>query len=292
MMYGNPVSTVSVCVSIFVYMFAKIMRGECNSKTGKLSFTGLDTAEPTLILCKDNESMAHHKVRNVFFILRNSALYLPLYKIICTRQYKSKLSLRSFAISLYKIICTRQCKSKHLFRHNHSKIGTMTRLYLVRHGETVDNVNCILQGQTQGCLTPEGIRQAESVRDRMAGERIDAFVSSDLKRSYDTCAIIAAPHGMKVVTTPLLRERDWGGFTGMYIPDLKGVAWPDDVETLEALRERAARFLDFIRGTYAGKTVLAVGHGIINKAVQSVYRDVPMNEIEKMTNAEVRILDL
>lgn len=168
----------------------------------------------------------------------------------------------------------------------------MTRLYLVRHGETVDNVNCILQGQTQGCLTPEGIRQAESVRDRMACERIDAFVSSDLKRSYDTCAIIAAPHGMKVATTPLLRERDWGGFTGMYIPDLKGVAWPDDVETLEALRERAARFLDFIRGTYAGKTVLAVGHGIINKAVQSVYRDVPMNEIEKMTNAEVRILDL
>ena len=292
MMYGNPVSTVSDCVSIAAYMFAKIMLGECNSKTGKLSFTGLDTAEPTLILCKDNESMGHHKVRNVFFILRNSALYLPLYKIICTRQYKSKLSLRSFAISLYKIICTRQYKSKHLFRHNHSKIGTMTRLYLVRHGETVDNVNCILQGQTQGCLTPEGIRQAESVRDRMAGERIDAFVSSDLKRSYDTCAIIAAPHGMKVVTTPLLRERDWGGFTGMYIPDLKGVAWPDDVETLEALRERAARFLDFIRGTYAGKTVLAVGHGIINKAVQSVYRDVPMNEIEKMTNAEVRILDL
>lgn len=43
------------------------MRGECNSKTGKLSFTGLDTAEPTLILCKDSESMAHHKVRNVFF---------------------------------------------------------------------------------------------------------------------------------------------------------------------------------------------------------------------------------
>ena len=111
-MYGNPVCTVSVCVSISVYMFAKIMRGECNSKTGKLSFTGLDTAEPTLILCKDNESMAHHKVRNVFFILRNSALYLPLYKIICTRQYKSKLSLRSFALPLYKISCTRQYKSK------------------------------------------------------------------------------------------------------------------------------------------------------------------------------------
>lgn len=168
----------------------------------------------------------------------------------------------------------------------------MTRLYLVRHGETVDNVNCILQGQTQGCLTPEGIKQAKSVRDRMAGEKIDAFVSSDLKRSYYTCSIIAAPHGMDVVTTPLLRERDWGGFTGMYIPDLKGKVWPDDVETLEAMRARAGRFLDFIRNTYPDMTVLAVGHGIINKAVQSVYWNKPMNEIEKMTNAEVRVLDL
>lgn len=37
------------------------MLGECNSKTAKLSFTGLDTAEPTLILCKDNESSAYGK---------------------------------------------------------------------------------------------------------------------------------------------------------------------------------------------------------------------------------------
>ena len=30
------------------------MQGECNSKTGKQSFTRLDTAEPKLILYKDN----------------------------------------------------------------------------------------------------------------------------------------------------------------------------------------------------------------------------------------------
>lgn len=32
----------------------KTMRGECNSKTGKRSFTGLDTAEPKLVFYKDN----------------------------------------------------------------------------------------------------------------------------------------------------------------------------------------------------------------------------------------------
>ena len=36
--------------------YAKIMQDECNVKTGKRSFTGLDTAEPMLILCKDSET--------------------------------------------------------------------------------------------------------------------------------------------------------------------------------------------------------------------------------------------
>lgn len=112
----------------------------------------------------------------------------------------------------------------------------MTTLYLVRHGETVDNANRIMQGQTQGELTANGREQAREVALKMASAHIDAFVSSDLKRSYDTCSIIAEPHGAIVTTTPLLRERDWGGFTGRYIPDLKDEPWPDDIESLEALR--------------------------------------------------------
>ena len=35
--------------------YAKIMKGECNSKSGKRSFARLDTAEPHLIFCKENE---------------------------------------------------------------------------------------------------------------------------------------------------------------------------------------------------------------------------------------------
>ena len=38
--------------------------------------------------------------------------------------------------------------------------------------------------------------------------------------------------------------------------------------------------------------LLAVGHGIINTAIQSVYYKRPMNQIEKMANAEVRVLIL
>ena len=168
----------------------------------------------------------------------------------------------------------------------------MTKLYLVRHGETEDNVNKIMQGQTQGRLTANGIVQAQEVRDKMASESFAAIIASDLKRSVDTAMIIAEPHQMAVFQTPLLRERDWGGFTGRYIPDLKNEVWPDDIETLENLLSRASEFIAYIKKTYQGKKVLAVGHGIINKAIQAVYYGKQMSEVQKMTNAEVRILEL
>ena len=167
-----------------------------------------------------------------------------------------------------------------------------TVLYLVRHGETIDNVHQIMQGQTQGALTDNGIRQAEQLSEELKGEHIDAFVSSDLKRAIDTCRILAKPHHQSIDSTPLLRERDWGGFTGRFIPDLKDEVWPDDIETLEDLQDRARRFLDYIKKTYPNQRVLAVGHGIVNKAIQAVHLNKTMREVERMTNCEVRILTL
>ena len=163
-------------------------------------------------------------------------------------------------------------------------------LYLVRHGETVDNANQTMQGQTQGELNERGILQAQELSEEWKDREIDVIVSSDLKRAIDTAAIVAAPHGLEVVKTPLLRERDWGDFTGRYIPDLKNEPFPDNVESLENLLSRAGEFITYVRETFPGKKVLAVGHGIINKAIQAVYYHKSMREIQKMSNAEVREL--
>lgn len=171
----------------------------------------------------------------------------------------------------------------------------MTTLLLVRHGETVDNVRQIMQGQTQGKLTPNGIEQARALAAELKDTPIDVFVSSDLKRAFDTCVILAAAHGVApdaIVQTKLLRERDWGSFAGWYIPDLKDAVWTDDIESLDALRARAAAFLQFVRENYDGKTVLAVGHGIMNKAIRSVHSGKPMNETPRMANAEVVRLEV
>ena len=166
----------------------------------------------------------------------------------------------------------------------------MTTILLVRHGETVDNARQIMQGQTQGELNEQGREQALKVAERLSSEPIDAVVASDLHRAIQTAEYIAMPHGLPVTTTKLLRERDWGSFTGRFIPDLRGEVWPDDIESEEILLERARSFLIYITTTYPDKRVVAVGHGIINKAILAVYAQCPMREVQRMMNAEMRIL--
>ena len=64
------------------------------------------------------------------------------------------------------------------------------------------------------------------------------------------------------------------------------------MEKLDHLLQRALRFLQFIQREYKDQTVLAVGHGIVNKAIQAVYHGCQMKDVTRMTNAEVRMLQL
>lgn len=168
----------------------------------------------------------------------------------------------------------------------------MTILYLVRHGETTDNVAQIMQGQLHGALTLVGIAQMEELAKSLSASHFDAIISSDLRRAYDSAQILANYWKMPVKTITLLRERDWGDFTGRFIPDLKGLSMPDNVEKMSNLLERAKQLLNWIKANYPNQTVLAVGHGIINKAIQAVFYGKLTRDIPKMSNAEYRILQL
>ena len=58
----------------------------------------------------------------------------------------------------------------------------MTTLLLVRHGETEDNVNQIMQGQTQGRLTENGILQAQRLAEELANHHKEMALKYANKR--------------------------------------------------------------------------------------------------------------
>lgn len=169
-------------------------------------------------------------------------------------------------------------------------------MYLTRHGQTEENVKHILQGWMPGHLSEEGIRQVSMLRDKLRNTHFDAVVCSDLKRCIDSARIINEPHGLTLETTPLLRERDWGSLTGKDIlnevVNLKVKDFPADVESESQIYDRAVRFIRFIQDKFPGKQILAVGHGMIDRYVQAVYRHTVIRQIPRMENAEVRVLEI
>jgi glucosyl-3-phosphoglycerate phosphatase len=155
---------------------------------------------------------------------------------------------------------------------------SLRRLVLVRHGESVWNVEHRVQGQTCRGLTAHGHVQAERTSELLAswlGEA--AVVSSDLGRCVDTAAPIAAAFGVTSVTDAALRERSFGRWEGLDRAGLEAddadryARWRagEDViaevggESDAVLRERSSRaFAALLDAVQEGPdTVVAVTHG-------------------------------
>ena len=86
----------------------------------------------------------------------------------------------------------------------------MITLYLARHGQTQENIARIFQGHLPGTLTEEGKRQAAALGEELQQARLDAIISSDLKRVTDTVVLSVGKRDLPWEQTPLLREIDWG----------------------------------------------------------------------------------
>ena len=67
----------------------------------------------------------------------------------------------------------------------------MTQFFLVRHGETLWNLEGKIQGHLDSPLTKTGIAQAESLAVHLNSQNFAALYSSDLGRAYETARCIS-----------------------------------------------------------------------------------------------------
>lgn len=134
------------------------------------------------------------------------------------------------------------------------------RLILVRHGESVWNLERRIQGSGDSPLSPRGRAQAEQLAACMAARfRPAAVYSSALRRAADTTEAVARRHGLAVQTDARLNQYHIGVLTGLTGSEVRaqhpavwqqwrqGVNWPPipDEEWLDAFCARiAAAFSD------------------------------------------------
>ena len=93
------------------------------------------------------------------------------------------------------------------------------KLYLARHGETDLNVDERYQGSSNLPLNHAGMTQARRLAQALPGD-ITHIVSSPQQRTLQTALTVAQARGLKVTVMPGLRERDFGEFEGLTLPQV------------------------------------------------------------------------
>ncbi|HVW34552.1 MAG TPA: histidine phosphatase family protein [Acidimicrobiia bacterium] len=171
----------------------------------------------------------------------------------------------------------------------------MTRLVLIRHGESRSTVDRIVGGHA-GCtgLSDRGVRQAEALRDRLAktGELAGAaaLLTSILPRAIETADIVAPALGGEVTEQRCELceihpgEGDglsWEDFTARYRPE--GLASGNPYRAMAPGGEswagfftRASEALLQAADDYAGRTVVIVCHGGVIEASFAALGNLPL----------------
>jgi broad specificity phosphatase PhoE len=155
----------------------------------------------------------------------------------------------------------------------------VTRLLLVRHGETDWNAEGRLQGQTDRPLSDYGRGQARRLADELDGEELQAIYSSDLARARETAEIVGERLGVRIELDPDLREKDWGSWEGLTAVERDRVEFVG--ESTEAHQERILQALRRIAERHpGGGVVLVVTHGGSMRRVQTAALGMALPVVE------------
>lgn len=184
----------------------------------------------------------------------------------------------------------------------------VTRLVLVRHGQTDWNIQRRYQGKTDIPLNAVGRRQAASLARELSGTKLAAVYSSELDRAYETAALIAQPQGVAVIRDRRLNEIDQGEWEGLRHEDIADRygerlrLWEEDPtstcppggESLADVRQRVLECLHEILLKHPNDAVCVVAHKVTNAIIKSEVLGLSIAELMRQEPAhgkweEVRV---
>jgi probable phosphoglycerate mutase len=175
----------------------------------------------------------------------------------------------------------------------------VSRLFLIRHGETVGNASRTVQ-RPDNPLSPRGVAQAERLARRLATEGVAHILSSDFARTRTTAERLQRATGAPLTFEPLLQERNFGDLRGtpyadlgfdMFEPDYappNGESWPVFHARVDQAWARVQALAAATRGRLA-----VVTHGLVCRSLAANHLILPDGETapERWENTSLTIVD-
>ncbi len=178
--------------------------------------------------------------------------------------------------------------------------GPPTTLVLVRHGVTAHTVEKRFSGglaSSNPGLSDEGRAQVRSTADWLAplAERVDAVVTSPVRRTRESAEILAEVLGKELVVEPGFAEMEFGTWDGMTFTEVAEKhpadldAWlgsldvaPGGGESFREVEDRVLAGLQRVLDEHAGGTVVVVSHVTPIKTLVAHAVDAPLTSVFRM----------
>jgi len=186
----------------------------------------------------------------------------------------------------------------------------LTKLYLLRHGETDWNQKSIFQGQTDIDLNQSGQNDARKAVEIFKDLKLNQIYSSDLKRAQNTAIMISEDKNMEIKVDKQLREISFGDWEGLKFKEIKDqfpkmiVDWQKDPlhysppagENLIDFKKRIVNFFKKMIQKNKGDKILVVTHGGVIKVYLTAILSIdPKNfwqfQIDNGSLTEIKFYD-
>lgn len=155
----------------------------------------------------------------------------------------------------------------------------MTKLFIVRHGQTAWNKEKVFRGRVDIPLNEQGFKEAEAVAEALKHEKIAFIYSSPLSRAVQTAQPTAKMNGVEIVKLDGITDMNFGVWEGRRLEDVEKedteryrlwVEKPHELvipkgETLTQVQTRALNAVKEIVGKHPSDSVMLVSHRVVCK---------------------------
>ena len=171
----------------------------------------------------------------------------------------------------------------------------ITKIILIRHGESLGNANRQMLGHTNLDLSPLGYLQAEATGNHLKNVKIDKIYSSDLIRAYNTAIPHAKLRNLEINKSEKLREIYIGGWEGLHLEEIFekygremfytdwkkhfGIFSFPEGESVQGAGKRFYEEIMRISSKNLGKTVLIAAHAAVIRSFWAIISKISWEEL-------------
>lgn len=185
----------------------------------------------------------------------------------------------------------------------------MSRIYLIRHGQTDWNLACRIQGQRDIPLNETGRLQAARLAEGMKERPVERVFTSRLSRARETAEAVAKSQGVPLYLVDGLEEINYGKWEGMTMEEIRRTYpeeydawWKDPVngaphggESQMDVLVRTARAMEAVKANMASDRVEAaavVSHGAAICCILPwlLKEDMPEEDGYSIANASITVI--